>query len=63
MLEAGDLVLFNYKGNTEDNLIGLVLGDHTATKAEGDIKDVYWMEKNRVSPVKAEYLERLNEKR
>ena len=62
MLEIGDLVLFNYQGNTSDNLIGLVVGesDHLAPY---DAKEIYWMEKDRVSPVKVEYLERLNEKR
>ena len=64
MLEIGDLVLFNYEGNTSDNLIGLVLGDYEGTSAfKGEVKEIYWMEKDRVSPVKVEYLERLNEKR
>ena len=60
MLEIGDLVLFNYQGNTSDNLIGLVVGESDSL-APYDAKEIYWMEKDRVSPVKVEYLERLNE--
>ena len=61
MLEIGDLVLFNHEGNTSDNLIGLVVGDYDP-KDLHEAKEIYWMEKNRVSPVKVKYLERLNEK-
>ena len=60
MLEIGDLVLFNYQGNTSDNLIGLVVGESDSL-APYYAKEIYWMEKDRVSPVKVEYLERLNE--
>jgi len=56
MLEIGDLVLFNYEGNTSDNLIGLVVGESDSL-APYDAKEIYWMEKDRVSPVKVEYLE------
>jgi hypothetical protein len=60
MLEVGDLVLFSYQGNTSDNLIGLVVGESDSL-APYDAKEIYWMEKDRVSPVKVEYLELLNE--
>ena len=60
MLEIGDLVLFNYQGNTSDNLIGLVVGESDSL-APYDAREIYWMEKDRVSPVKVEYLKRLNE--
>ena len=60
MLEIGDLVLFNYQGNTSDNLIGLVVGESDSL-APYDAKEIYWREKDRVSPGKVEYLERLNE--
>ena len=60
MLEVGDLVLFSYQGNKSDNLIGLVVGESDSL-APYDAKEIYWMEKDRVSPVKVEYLELLNE--
>lgn len=60
MLEVGDLVRFSYQGNTSDNLIGLVVGESDSL-APYDAKEIYWMEKDRVSPVKVEYLELLNE--
>ena len=59
MLELGDLVLFNHNGNTTDNLVGLVVGDYK-NEDNLDIKEIYWMEKDRVSPVKVEYLELIN---
>ena len=61
-MKIGDLVLFNYQGNTSDNLIGLVVGESDRL-APYDAKEIYWMEKDRVSPVKVDYLERLNENR
>ena len=61
-MKIGDLVLFNYQGNTSDNLIGLVVGESDRL-APYDAKEIYWMEKDRVSPVKVADLERLNENR
>lgn len=61
-MQIGDLVLFNYEGNTSDNLIGLIVGESDALEPH-NAKEIYWMEKDRVSPVKIEYLERLNDNR
>ena len=65
-MKIGDLVKYNYKGKNPDNLIGIVMSNHYKT-GNGKIyechRGVWWMCKDRISPVSTEYLEIISDSR
>lgn len=64
-MKFGDLVMFKWEGKHQEDLIGLVLEDAypncRSTDVKREYKDVWWMEKDRVSPVRTKYLEVISE--
>jgi len=69
-MKTGDLVKFVYNDQhrfPDDLLLGLIVSEsdpEMVKNAHGyTYKDVWWMSKDRVSPIKVEYLEVVNEGR
>ena len=66
-MKTGDLVRYNYEGKNSDNsLIGIVMSDHYKAgndKIYNSHRDIWWMCKDRISPVDIEYLEVVNDNR
>lgn len=65
-MKPGDLVRFEYPAYPcrDDELLGIVVSDSDCVDEDGTrYKEVWWMDKDRVSPIKIEYLEVLNETR
>ena len=64
-MKFGDLVMFKWDGENQEDLIGLVLEDSypacKPTDVKHEYKDIWWMEKDRVSPVRTKYLEVISE--
>ena len=64
-MNAGDLVEFNHPSMEHNHkiekLLGLIVSDSVCLSEDGTkYKDVWWIEKDRVSPIKVEYLKVLS---
>jgi hypothetical protein len=57
-MKFGDLVKFIHKGQV-DLLLGIIVSDRKDNENinHPDVQDVWWMSKDRVSPIKTDYLE------
>ena len=67
-MKLGDLVRFNYPiENQTEELIGIIVSDGAffdePDGSRSRFKDVWWMNKDRISPIKIEFLEVLSEGR
>ena len=67
-MKNGDLVRFDYPASLTDGsseeLFGVIVSDSDVVDKNGTkFKEVWWMDKDRVSPIKVEYLEVLSETR
>ena len=64
-MKFGDLVMLKWEGENQEDLIGLVLEDSYRDReshgVKHEYKDIWWMEKDRVSPVRTKYLQVISE--
>ena len=64
-MQAGDLVMWKYKGVLNHDMTGMIVSDYTLSLSkDGSIlKNVYWFEHQYVRPIEQQYLEVISEGR
>ena len=63
-LKIGDLVRFNHPFHTpkSEEIVGMVVGDSVRVGSDGSsYRDIWWMIKERISPINLDYLELISE--
>ena len=62
-MQAGDLIMWKWKGKLNPEMTGIIVSDYTLSRSkDGSIlKNVYWFEHQYVRPIEQQYLEGISE--
>ena len=64
-MQAGDLIMWKWKGKLNPEKTGMIVSDYTLSRSKDGLilKNVYWFDCQWVRPIEQQYLEVISEGR